>query len=146
MTSLSAHKMQCNSQRMVWEPLKGQEIKIISITKYCWVTGLLPLILSNYNVELSINYKVHAITANRCRHSSTAIYINSNTIEMPKTESPFLFYQKYFILLKIVLMLITCFILYTLNIIFRVKIGIRVNYDLNKSIFTILSFLKYSKY
>lgn len=43
-TGLSAHKMQCNSQRMVWEPLKGQ--KIISITKFCWVTGLLPLILS----------------------------------------------------------------------------------------------------
>lgn len=63
MTSLSAPKMQCNSQRMVWEPLKGQEIKINSITKYCWVIELLPLIFSQ--LQCGVFHKLQGA----CYHS-----------------------------------------------------------------------------
>lgn len=94
MTHLLAHKLKCNSQRTVWEPLKGQEVKIISVTQhFCFPSS------SPNTVDLSFHKLPNTCRHSKpkCRHSSTAIDTTQTLGRDAKTESLFLLETLYFL-------------------------------------------------
>lgn len=81
-------------------------------------------------MDLPINYRVHAIIANPNADTTVQLFTLTQALwGDAKNRITLLTLIRKFIFLKVIIMLVTCFIFYTLNITFRVKIGIRVNHD-----------------